>query len=134
MALRVGPVTRRVSANRRVAVPAAAAAAAKLERRLIELRRVRLMGVSAAMRPCHRDVDRIKYRNGSMHHGSLEGAVATGTCAVVTCRDGAGPARSEGAAGASADGRVVVAAIASDSRDLGCRLIESRDVGLVRDG
>src|SRR6185437_14990584 len=67
------------------------------------------MGVRTAMRPCHRDVDRTEDRDGSVHHGALEHAIATDACAVVSRRDGAGVART---ADASADGSVVVSAIA----------------------
>src|SRR6185312_106885 len=57
-----------------------------------------------------------------------EHAIATDACAVVSRRDGAGVART---ADASADGSVVVAAIAANPRNLGRRLIKKRDVALV---
>src|SRR6185437_541516 len=99
-----------------------------LHRRLIELRRVRLMGVSTAMRPCHRDVDGAKDRDRSVHHGALEHAIATYACIVVSRHDSAGIART---ADTSTDGSVVVAAIAANPRNLGRRLIKDGNVALV---
>src|SRR5262245_1850812 len=67
-----------------------------------------------------------------MHHCSLEVAVATNPCAVVSCRNGDGATRSGSAADASANRGVVVAAVTANSGDLGRGLIKDRDVGLLR--
>ena len=63
-----------------------------VERRLIDLRRVRLMGVSTAVRSRHRDVDGTEDRDRCMHHGALKYAVATYARAVVSRRNSTGAA------------------------------------------
>src|SRR5712691_11282209 len=127
------PKDRRVSANRRIAIPAITAPARKLAGTLMEFNRVRLMSISGAMKARHCDVDWIEYRHRSMHQGSREVAIATIPGTVVSGRDHVGAERSE-PADASAHCGIRIAAITANPGDLGRRLIENPDVGLMSVG
>ena len=127
------PKDRRVAANRRIAIPAIAAPTRKLAGTLMELSRVRLMGISDAMIARHCDVDRIEYRDGSVHQRSREVAIATIPGTVVSGRDHVGAERSE-PADASAHCGIGIAAITANPGYLGRRLIENPDVGLMSVG
>ena len=122
-----------ISANRRIAVPATTATAGKLAGTLMELNRVRLMGISGAIKARHCDVDRIEYRHRSMHQRSGEVAIATIPGTVVSGRDHVGAERSE-PAGASAQCGIRIAAITAGSGYLGRRLIKEPDVRLMSVG
>src|SRR5882672_6717002 len=124
---------RHVPANHRIAVPAITAPAGTLAGTLMELSRVRLMGVSGAVKARHRNVDRIKYRDRNMHHGPREVAIATIAGAVISSRDHVGAERSE-PAGASAHCGIRIAAITAGSGYLGRRLIKEPDVRLMSVG
>src|SRR5258705_13958829 len=68
---------RHASAARRIVVAAMTAPTGCLGRALEELHCIRLMSVSGAMKARHRHVDWIKDRDGGMHQGPREGAIAT---------------------------------------------------------
>jgi hypothetical protein len=122
-----------ISANRSIAVPAITAITRKLAGTLMEFNRVRLMGISGAMKARHCDVDRIEHRHRSMHQRSGEVAIATIPGTVVSGRDHVGAERSE-PADASADCGIRIAAIPANPGYLGRRLIENPDVGLMSAG
>ena len=124
---------RHASANRRIAVAAMTAPTASLGRALKELHCIRLMSVSVAMKARHRNIDRIKDRDRSMHQGPCEVAIATITGAVASSRDHPGADRSE-RADASAQCGIPIAAITANSRDLGRGLIKIPNVRLMGDG
>src|SRR5262245_51176274 len=99
----------------------------------MELSRVRLMGVSVATGARHRNVDRIKYRDGRVHQASHEEAIAALTCAIVSRRDHVGADRSE-QTDTPAHCGVPIAAIAANPGCLGRRLIKYSGIRLISAG
>src|ERR1700681_899537 len=110
-----------------------AAPAGRLGRSLKELRGIRLMSVSGAMKARRCNVDGIEDRDGSMHQGPREVAIATIAGAVVSGRDHVGADRSE-RADASAHCGIPIAAITANPGYLGRRLIKKPDVRLMSVG
>src|SRR5947208_1248241 len=117
----------RTSANRVIAVPAITPDAGHLNGGLIEHHMVRLISVGSGIVSRHRNVDRGIDRYRSMHHCSEEVAIATIAGAVVTGGDHARADRPE-RADVSAQCGIPIAAITTNSRDLGRGLIKIRNV------
>jgi hypothetical protein len=127
-----------VPTDRRVAVPAMAADTGDLSGALIEMNRIRLMGVGRSVRATDRNVDWVEYRRGSVDHGSQKVAVATIAGAAATGRDHvrADPAVVGRVAGPEdghvpANRRVAGASRAADASDLSGALIEMNRIRLM---
>jgi hypothetical protein len=85
------------------------------------------------MKARHCNVDRIKYRDRSMHQGPREVTIATIAGAVASSRDHIRADKSEGA-DPSAHCGIAITAITASAGYLDRRLIKNPDVRLMSDG
>ena len=130
----------RIAARGGVPVSPVTADPCDLNGGLIDVHDVRLVGLGARIRACHRDVDRVVESKCHMCNAPGKGSVAAAAGAVSASRDHVGADQAVQGMSQSEDlngparRRVVIAAIASDARHLGCALIEKYRVRLMRVG